>query len=301
MTNTFFTRTLYDCVRWGVWLMIANQLLQLTGAIFEKKLLGLYPFFQMTFIRSSVRVVIFFIFILKQGNIKETLAMKQPLCHLIRLTTYVTYNFAILYGLSLVTLTTSCALQYTTPLFTILLSSWILKEKIGKHKWIAVTLSSIAVLIAMQPHLKDFQVVSLIILFATLVGSLNKVLIRRLVSTEHTLSITLFGNAAMVLIFFPAVFMDWHPVSWNDFGYFTIAGVLTAAAQFTAVQALRFAKASTLAPLDYTSIVWAALFDFFVWGAVPTFYLILGTSIIIASNLYLLRASKTDASFKEAL
>lgn len=243
----------------------------------------------MTFIRTLLRLLPLCIVLLKQKEIKAILSIKQPFCHLLRLAAYVFYNCIMLYALSVTSLTKCCAMQYVTSFFTIILSAWILKEKIGIHKWLAIGAASLGVLIATRPF-GTFEIVFLVILLGSLVGSLNKILIRRLVATEHSLSITLYGNIALALVLIPAILNNWNPVSWHDLGWFAIGSFLTATGQYATVQSLRFAQASTLAPFDYTSFIWAGFFDFFIWGVIPTPYLILGAMIIICSNLWLLKS-----------
>ena len=283
------SRTWQDQAIWGIWIMVVGQLLHVTGGVFEKMLLGIYPLAQMTFIRTLMRLLPLCIVLLKQKEIKAILSTEQPFCHLLRLAAYVFYNCIMLYALSVTSLTKSCAMQYVTPFFTIILSTWILKEKIGMHKWVAIGAATLGVLIAILPF-GTIEMIFFVILFGSLVGSLNKILIRRLVATEHSLSITLYGNIALALVLIPAILNNWNPVSWYDLGWFAIASFLTATGQYATVQSLRFAQASTLAPFDYTSIIWAGFFDFFIWGVIPTPYLILGTMIIICSNLWLLKS-----------
>lgn len=283
------SRTWQDRAIWGIWIMIVGQLLHVTGGVFEKMLLGIYPLSQTILIRTLLRLLPLCIVLLKQKEMKVILSIEQPICHLLRIAAYVLYNCIMLYALSVISLTKSCAIQYVTPFFTILLSAWILKEKIGVHKWIAIGAATLGVLLAIRPF-GNFDVIFLLILFGSLVGSLNKILIRRLTATEHSLSIALYGNIALALVLIPTLFIKWNPVSWHDLGWFAIASCLTATGQYATVQSLRFTQASTLAPFDYTSIIWAGFFDFFIWGVIPTFYLILGTTIIICSNLWLLKS-----------
>lgn len=288
-----FSRTWHDRAPLGIWLMVVSVLVHVTGTVLEKKLLGVCPVFQMAFVRALLRLPPLFSALIKHGELKAVLVVRQPLCHVLRLAAYVTYNCCMLYALSKASLVTIGSLQYVTPFFTIGLSVWILKEKINKHKWIAIVISFVGVLFTIQSG-GEFTAISLLIVFGSLIGSLNKILIRRLVATEHSLTITLFGNMAMVIALFPLVAMYWHPLSWLDLSCFGLAGILTATAQYLSVQALRFAEASTLAPLDCTSVIWGALFDCFIWAVIPNGYMILGTSIIIAGNLYLLKSTRVS-------
>lgn len=290
MTNDLASRTWHDRVYWGMLLTILGQLFHITGGVFEKLLLGIYPVPQMVFVRSLLRILPLGIALLYTRETKNILRIEQPLCHLFRLATYVAYNYCMLYALSIASLTTNCALQYITPFFTLILSTWILKETISRHQWIAIGVSTIGVLVAIGSS-GGFEIVFFVILLGSLVGSLNKILIRQLVATEHSLLIALSGNVALALVLVPANLTDWHPISWHDLGCFAIASFLTATAQYATVQALRFAQASILAPLDYTSLLWAGLFDFFMWEVIPSSHMTLGAILLICSNLYLLKST----------
>jgi drug/metabolite transporter (DMT)-like permease len=290
MTELSSSRTWQDRATLGIYVIIMAQFLHVTGGIFEKMLLGVYPVPQMTFIRSLLRLVFLAAILMKQKDIKAVLSTKQPLWNLLRIFTYVAYNYCMLYALSLTSLTASCSLLYATPFFTLILSAWILKEKIGKHKWIALAIASIGVGIAIRSN-SGFEWVFFVILFGALIGSFNRILIRKLVATEHSITIAISGNAALALVLVPFIF-NWQPVSWGDLGIFAIAGFLTAMGQYATAQALRFAQASMLAPFDYTSIIWASLFDFFIWDVTPSSHFVLGVILIVGSNLYLIRSMK---------
>lgn len=296
MTQISASRTWQDRAALGICIMVFAQLLNLTGGVFEKMLLGVYPVTQMTFIRSLFRLIFFGIVLIKQKEIKSLISVEQPLCNLLRILTYVSYNYCMLYTLSLTSLTVNCSLQYVTPFFTIFLSALILKEKIGRHKWIAMIAASAGVMIAMRPYGGGFEPVFLLILFGSFIGSLNRILIRKLVATEHSLTIAITGNAALAIILVPFILMNWDPVSWYDLGFFAIGSCLTAIGQYGTVQALRFAQSSTLAPFDYTSIIWASLFDFFIWGVDFSTYFLLGIAIIVGSNLFLLKSLRLKKS-----
>ncbi len=294
MTDLSAARSWHDRPLWGIWLMLASVFVMVLGIVIEKLLLGVYPVPQMAFMRALLRLAPLFITVFKHKEIKALLSVQQPFSHFIRLAAYVTYNICILYALSKTTLAMIGSLQYITPFFTIGLGAWFLKEKMDRKKWVAIGITILGVFVAIQPF-RQFDLIALLILFASLLGSVNKIMVRKLTATEHSLAITIFGNIAMVVVLLPVGLMDWHPLSLNDLGLFAIAGIFTAAGQFLAVQALRFAQATLIASIDCTSVVWGALFDFFIWHAIPSTSLVLGAGIIIASNFYLVRSAKTRA------
>ena len=57
--------------------------------------------------------------------------------------------------------------------------------------------------------------------------------------------------------------------------------------QFFLIQAFRYGEVSLLAPLEYTALIWAILLGLVIWGDVPTWWMLLGAVLVIASSLYI--------------
>jgi drug/metabolite transporter (DMT)-like permease len=70
---------------------------------------------------------------------------------------------------------------------------------------------------------------------------------------------------------------------------FIVSGIAGSFGQFFLNQAFRYAEASLIAPLDYTGMVWAILFGYWVWGDVPTWVVLAGAAVVICSTLYIVR------------
>jgi len=175
-----------------------------------------------------------------------------------------------------------------------------IKENVSKEKWIAVGVGMIGVLIAMRPGAGVFELAAIVVLFGTFLGSLNKILMRRLASTEHSLAIAIYPNITMILVTFPFLLATWQPLSWHDWAFFGMVGVITATGQYAIAHALRFAQGSTLAPTDYTTFFWVLMLDYFWWNKSPDNFNITGAAIIVGSNFYILYRSRREQAEKAA-
>ena len=69
-----------------------------------------------------------------------------------------------------------------------------------------------------------------------------------------------------------------------------LAGILVGFAEYFMIEAFRHAEVTLVAPFIYTSMVWASLVGFLVFGTVPAPAVIVGAALIIASGLYLFHA-----------
>jgi drug/metabolite transporter (DMT)-like permease len=121
---------------------------------------------------------------------------------------------------------------------------------------------------------------------------------RRLASTEHSLAIAIYPNIVMILITAPFLIHNWTPLSWHDWEFCAIVGLITAAGQYAIAHSLRFAQGSTLAPMDYSTFFWVLMLDFFWWDKIPDAYTLIGAAVIIGSNMYILFRSRREQTQK---
>jgi len=285
----------------GILLMITGLALYPLSDAFTKHLMGTYTVPQTTFLRAMTRLIPLFIATFFQGGPRQVLSTQHPGRHALRLLVSLSYTYLFMYAFSLGSLTVVYTLSYTSPLFMILLSALILKETIYRDRWFAVSMGMIGVIFAMRPGTNLFEWAALLVLAGTFLGALQKILMRRLAETEHSLAITIYPNITMVLITFPFLVGTWQTMPWSHWGLFGIVGILTALAQYSIAQALRFAQASILAPIDYSTFFWVVSLDYLWWQKVPAIHTIIGATIIVSSNLFILYRSRKEERKKTAL
>lgn len=292
------SRKLQNRAALGVLLMIGGLALYALSDAFVKKLMGTYSVPQASFLRAFTRLIPLMVAVFMQGGVKKIFYTQHPARHAVRLGVNLAYTYSFMYAFSVASLTTTYTLAYSSSFFMILLSAWILKEHVGKEKWIAVGIGMIGVIIAMRPGTNLFELAALVVLFGAFLGSLNKILMRRLAATEHTLAIAIYPNITMILVTLPFLLTSWQPLSWAHWGIFGIVGIVTATGQYAIAQSLRFAQGSTLAPIDYSSLFWVVLLDFFWWQKTPDMYMVAGAAVIVGSNMYILYRSKKEQEAK---
>jgi drug/metabolite transporter (DMT)-like permease len=203
-------------------------------------------------------------------------------------------------AMSLGSLTMIYTLSYTSPFFMILLSAFMLKERVSRERWLAVCVGMIGVVIAMRPGSNVFELAAFFVLAGAFLGSLNKILMRRLAETEHSLAIAIYPNLAMIVVTLPFLLTTWQPMPWSHWGLFAIVGCITAAGQYAIAQSLRYTQASVLAPIDYSTFFWVVALDFFWWEKGPDVYTLIGAAVIVGSNLYILYCTNRDRAKKAA-
>jgi drug/metabolite transporter (DMT)-like permease len=125
---------------------------------------------------------------------------------------------------------------------------------------------------------------------------------RKLSTTEHSLTITIYPNIVTIVMLAPFLPFFWKSAPVEQWPYFISIGVLLATAQYLIASALSLSDSSALAPLDYTSYAWVFALDFMMLGTMPTYQNLIGVSIIMLSGIYVYyRAKRQERPNKPAL
>ncbi len=262
-----------------------------------KHLLGSYSVHQTTCVRAFTRLVpLLILAYIKTGSF-SLLKTDQPYPHLLRLSVSIVGTYSFMYACSITSLASMYTLSYTSPIFMLLLSLLVLQERVDAHRWIAVLIGFLGVLMALNPARGDFfHFGSLVVLLGTVCAALNKILMRKLSIKDHPLTISIYPNIAIIALTGPFLLNSWSPMPGGHWSLFGVIGIITALAQYSIAQALRYSEASRLAPIDYSSLFWAIAIDYIRWDTLPHVAMVIGACIIISSNLYILSRALKNGS-----
>lgn len=195
------------------------------------------------------------------------------------------FNFGTFLLMPLAEATT---IQFTVPIFATILGALVLGEPTGWHRWGAVIAGFLGVMIVAQPSGAHFSLAGTAVgLTSGLLMAIVAVLLRQLGKTESA-GTTVFWFTALSL---PplAMLMPWglHAHDGTTWALLAAIGVCGGLGQLALTAALRFGPVSTVVPMDYSSLIWATLYGWLLFGALPTPYTWAGAPIIIASGLYI--------------
>ena len=185
----------------------------------------------------------------------------------------------------LLPLAEATTLGFTTPIFAVIFSALLLKERVGPVRWLAVLLGFGGVLVIARPdgHLPLFG--SLVGLGAGFMVALISIQVRDLTRTDEPLSIVFWFAAfstPVLALFLPFVAKAHTPEQWALIG---ALGVLGCAGQLLLTASLRFGQVASVIVMDYSALGWASLYGWAIWGDVPARATWLGAPIILAAGL----------------
>ncbi|MDR1032124.1 MAG: DMT family transporter, partial [Holosporales bacterium] len=264
-----------------------------------------YSLFQVIFTRDLVRVLpMLLVASLTPKGLIFYLKTRRMKAHAVRLVFSVLNTAFFLFAIQTTCLVNVYTMSYTTAIFTTVSGYFFLKEKVDARLWWAVTAGLVGVVIAMNPG--GYCLDSKTGLFSALAGaffaSMNKICMRKLSTTEHSLTITIYPNLVTIILLAPFLPFFWKSVPAEQWPYFISIGVLLATAQYLIALALSLSDSSALAPLDYTSYAWVFALDLMMLGTTPTCQNLIGVSIIMLSGIYVYyRARRQERPNKPAL
>lgn len=194
-------------------------------------------------------------------------------------------NFA---SYALLPLAEATTIGFSAPIFATLLSSVLLKEAVGIHRWSAVAAGFAGILLMAGPASGHFAWAGVMVGLGAAFGTaLISILIRRLARTEPATAIVFWFTLLSVppALLGLSLFGQTH-----DLATFLLIGAMGAAgglAQLLLTAALKFGPVSIVVPMDYSAIIWATLAGWLIGGTLPLLSTWLGAAIIIASGLYI--------------
>lgn len=185
----------------------------------------------------------------------------------------------------LLPLAVSTTLGFTTPIFAVILSAFLLKEAVGPVRWVAVALGFAGVVIIAQPgHTSIPPFGAFVGLGAGFMVALISIQVRDLGRTDEPLSIVFWFAALsspLLLAALPFYYTDHTPWQWF---LLILAGVLGCLGQILLTAALRYGQVASVIVMDYSALVWATLWGWLVWNELPPAATWLGAPAIIGAG-----------------
>jgi drug/metabolite transporter (DMT)-like permease len=82
------------------------------------------------------------------------------------------------------------------------------------------------------------------------------------------------------------IVLGWRWPGPADFALLVMTGILGGVGQILLTQSYRYGDASLLAPFEYTTMIWALLAGWFIFGELPQTAVILGALIVSAAGVF---------------
>lgn len=191
-------------------------------------------------------------------------------------------------AVALLPLAEATSIGFTMPIFATILSALLLRERTGIHRWSAVLVGFVGVLIMANPQTANFASPGLFVALAGALVTATVAVVLRDLGKKESAPIIVFW---FTLLSLPplGLMMIWFgqmhdPVMWL---LFIGLGLTGGAAQLLMTSALRWGPVSIVIPMDYSQMIWATLAGWLLWASWPEPSTWAGAALIAVSGLYI--------------
>ncbi len=244
------------------------------------------PVTQVTWARYFFHIVFITPLVLYMHGV-EALRPKGMFRHVIRGGYLFISTFLYFISLANIPIAETQALVFSSPLAVTILSYFWLKEKVGIHRWSAVIVGFIGVLIVINPSPESIASVGAVsAVLAGLVYALYLIATRQLMQSPPlvTLFFTAFVGAVTLSLIVPFI---WKAPTLLEWFIMATLGLCGACSHLCIIQAFRHANASQLSPWMYAKMLFTVSWGYWIFHEVPTLTTWLGAAIIVASGIYI--------------
>ncbi|MET0444705.1 MAG: DMT family transporter [Pseudorhodoplanes sp.] len=253
------------------------------------------PLGEIVFCRGLFALIPIVLFFGWRGQLSGALRTSRFSAHLVRGSFSVIGTFCTFGALARLPIADVTAIAFIAPLITVVFAAIFLKEKVHVYRWSAVAVGFSGVILMLSPYFHNHAALDTAMTIGLVLALMNAftaggatIQIRRLTSTETSASIVVIMTLIVMAASLVTAPFGWRmPTGW-ELTLLIGIGIFGGLGQMLFTESYRYAPASFLAPFDYTAMLWAFLLGFWMFGEVPTIYVVIGAIIVAAAGIFVI-------------
>jgi len=228
-------------------------------------------------------------FLIPKNKLKTFYTTERSKEHLFRCLMGLMALIAIVIALRELPLAVVVSLSYAAPLFITVLSIFLLSEKVGVFRWLAVLIGFLGVIIIAEPGFKGMNYLYFLPLIFCIGMAFVTITIRKLSRTEPIWLISIFFTITISIAGLATIPMGWTMPNFQDFILLALIGVTGGSANLFLTQSYKLSEVSLVAPLKYLALIFAIVFGYLIWNETPTVKTLVGASLVIIASLIIFK------------
>ena len=247
-----------------------------------------YPLGQVLFFRGFFGIVFYF-FVIPRDRFHNFYVTKRAGLHFLRCLSGLIALVAIFIALRSLPLATVVSISFAAPIFTTIFSIFLLYEKVGIYRWLAVIIGFIGILVITEPGISSLNIYYIFPIIFCLGLSYVAIAIRQLSTTEPVWLISFYFSLSITLLSFLTIPYGWVMPDLKDFLILSMIGIFGGVANLWLGQSYKYSEVSLVTPLKYLALLFAIIFGYFIWNEIPTIKTLFGALLVIVSTMIIFR------------
>lgn len=305
MTQAEITQTTNRNTLFGALSVLIAVLFFSMNDVSIKFMSGGYALHQIVLIRSFLGLGILLAVLLPLEGNWQLLKTKRLGLHLIRGMCVVTANMTFFLALAVLPLADAIAVFFVSPLLITAFSVLFLGEKAGIHRWSAVGVGLVGVLVMLRPGSENFNLTMMLPLLSATAYAMLHVLTRKIGVTESAVTMTFYIQISFIVVcliiglalghgrwegqgpeIMHFLLRAWYFPPMSDWWLFGLIGIASGFGGYFISQGYRLAEASVVAPLEYIAMPISVFAGLLIFGEWPDPIAWVGITLIIGAGLY---------------
>ncbi|SPJ31221.1 DMT family transporter [Falsiruegeria mediterranea] len=254
-----------------------------------KQLGASVPLFQLITMRGVLTCALLYVLARYLGKVDLRIPKGDRFLVVVRCVAEVATTYFFLNALMNIPLANVTAVLQALPLTVTLGAALFFGERVGWRRFLAIGIGFCGMLLIVRPGPDGFNIYSLYALAAMLLVTLRDLVTRKMSAEVPSMTVTL-ATAVSVTVVAAVVSTTetWVPVSLSLMALVVTAAVFVLLGYMCSVMVMRVGDVSFVAPFRYTSLIWALLLGFVLFGDWPDPVTLLGAGIVVATGLFTL-------------
>lgn len=253
------------------------------------RLAGDIPSLQKAFFRNFVAMIFAFLIMLKNHEPFHPPEKRHWLLLLARAAFGTVGLICNFYAVDHLNLSDASMLNKMSPFFAIIVSYFLLREKLTLWQGIGVIAAFLGSLLIIKPDPANMALGPSLIGLLGGFGAGVAYTFVRLMSKKgiHSSLIVFVFSTFSCLVCLPYFIAVHAPMRLLQLGCLLMAGVFGCSGQFAITSAYRFAPAKEISVYDYTQVIFAALLGWAFFGQLPDLWSLLGYVVICGAGVFM--------------
>lgn len=274
-----------DQIKGILCIVVSNGIFGLTDAL-SKILTGDYPPGEILFFRSLFVFISIIVMMRVQGGWR-TVRIVDWRRQWIRGAMLAGTSYIFVIALKHVPLADLTAMMFLSPMVLTALAPHFLGERVGWRRWAAVAVGFLGALLIVRPSGEVPLWPMLLASTIPLTMSVRDIITRQLSRTDNATGMMVCATFCVMAAGAVSLPFAWVTPTWGAMGLFALTGTLQGVAQFFLVYAFIYGEAVVVAPFRYFLLLWATLYGWLFFDALPRMETVLGASIVVAAGLFI--------------